>query len=40
MSKLTDQEKKVLQVLIEGIPLVSRPYAEIGQKGLVYQRKR
>ncbi|MCI4453374.1 MAG: Lrp/AsnC family transcriptional regulator [Thermodesulfobacterium sp.] len=32
MSKLTDQEKKVLQALIEGIPLVSRPYAEIGQR--------
>ena len=32
MPKLTEQEKKVLQALIEGIPFVSRPYAEIGKR--------
>lgn len=29
---LTDKEKKVLLALIEGLPLVSRPYEEIAQK--------
>ncbi len=32
MLNLTEEEKKVLQALIEGIPLHPRPYSKIGEK--------
>lgn len=32
MKNLTEREKKVLQALIEGLPLVERPFAEISRE--------
>jgi len=32
MVKLTEREKRILQILIEGIPLSERPFYEIAKK--------